>query len=1062
MNYSIVSNTHLFYRSKKTQKLPEAKTPTADRHTFLTKQEKNIQMVEELVKQAENTLQKIRKENKKYIAQIPKKKENLCDLYKEPALTVTEYVQENEETIQTYSTKDNPNEVVTIYKSAEQEKEKFLYLSESTISRELNMISESTETDSSKDAKALDDGTNETDTFLPAVILGNPSTSEPHICKCKSGTDMAQFGDNMQELYHDIYEESNVEYVDTIGTFPSTGTQKLDAIPEISETDMDRNQIPVNKTNATQNTELAFEIRSDNIGDNIRDIMFNSEKHQLDSVQLVDAGVQITLKSSTASLSDNDVKPFGYSMECKCNRKLAVQKLLPVSIRNTLVLQKLTNVDIPGESRPHKSTERCNACYIEIKADLEGREASANQEHRVNFQGTDVIVQGKRVSELSTQTDNVHSETKETQYIANKDAAVNTTKSQKSTGSSNAGNDDSRDSKHRQVVFTSYQVVPDKSHDPDITLFDKKLMKARIDDLVSRAHLESSKGSASLPQCNSSEKVICLLPEREELRSTRNSLIDIPNDDTNSDLEADKEMLRRHEMYNMHTMGFEIARNLGQDFVGIPITAKPSSGANNLREFDQVISVLNEVIKNTGNTSDSENDSTKKTTTATKEEITPFSDNVIINQQSSANDQENDPKCCEINRIQENVQNIQKENSISQEDTPGKVKFIEIAHHITTASDDSTSKSSVASMSKIDKEKLEDAEADLKYNDNDNKTKPQASDVKDIQDTASIMLDKGMQTSSTESSSSDDDVESSGSGSSSNYSYNEQLQPDTQGRFFERITSDDHKLAMATKMEQKLTESAAGSVTSDDRNDVAAVLRQEIKEMALKQQESIQQYFVPSPEAIERIQRRSVYFSKKKKGEQKAEQDSSARTNENKIEETEEEDSSGKKNETTAMAITIIQNNPLLNKGQPSCSKDSAVALCERNTPAGDSFDYRDYLRVHPNGRYEDEAHYFCQLCHSQRDDNPPNGRKLNAPQLHTDTSDASSETLSEGEVRCKCNVSIGEIHVCRYPKNIRASVEYFKRNPEQLIRNELRDPDLRIQKQRMYYSNWVAYYVSK
>lgn len=166
------------------------------------------------------------------------------------------------------------------------------------------------------------------------------------------------------------------------------------------------------------------------------------------------------------------------------------------------------------------------------------------------------------------------------------------------------------------------------------------------------------------------------------------------------------------------------------------------------------------------------------------------------------------------------------------------------------------------------------------------------------------------------------------------------------------------------------------------------------------------------------------------------------------------------------MAITVIQNNPLLNKientGQPSYSNHSAVTLLERNTPAGDSFDYRDYLRVHPNGRYEDEANYFCQLCHPNREDNQQRTRTVNPQQLHTDTSDASSETLSDGEVKCKCSVSVGEIHTCRYVKNIRASVEYFKKHPEQLIRHELRDPDLQIQRQRMYYSNWIAYYVSK
>lgn len=116
-----------------------------------------------------------------------------------------------------------------------------------------------------------------------------------------------------------------------------------------------------------------------------------------------------------------------------------------------------------------------------------------------------------------------------------------------------------------------------------------------------------------------------------------------------------------------------------------------------------------------------------------------------------------------------------------------------------------------------------------------------------------------------------------------------------------------------------------------------------------------------------------------------------------------------------------------------------------------------DTLQTHPNGRYADEAEDFYQLSP------PQTTKKRFQRHCHTDTtSESISESLSEGEVKCKCNASIGELHLCKYARNIKGRVQYLKRRPDKLLRYEMAEPDLEVVGQKKHNLNWVSYYVKR
>lgn len=128
-----------------------------------------------------------------------------------------------------------------------------------------------------------------------------------------------------------------------------------------------------------------------------------------------------------------------------------------------------------------------------------------------------------------------------------------------------------------------------------------------------------------------------------------------------------------------------------------------------------------------------------------------------------------------------------------------------------------------------------------------------------------------------------------------------------------------------------------------------------------------------------------------------------------------------------------------------------------KSTTSDDKVPPLNVLKTHPNGRYEDEAEDFYQQSP------PPPRPPQKQIQPHTDTTcESVSESLSEGEVKCKCNASAGEIHLCKYARNVKGRVQYLKRNPAQLLRYELAEPDLEVVGQKKHYLNWVSYYVKR
>lgn len=100
-----------------------------------------------------------------------------------------------------------------------------------------------------------------------------------------------------------------------------------------------------------------------------------------------------------------------------------------------------------------------------------------------------------------------------------------------------------------------------------------------------------------------------------------------------------------------------------------------------------------------------------------------------------------------------------------------------------------------------------------------------------------------------------------------------------------------------------------------------------------------------------------------------------------------------------------------------------------------------------------------------------PESRNLKLYKCHKHNYNSSSsgatesrleDTLSEGEIKCRCSVSIGEIHICRVASDIKAKTAYLKKHPEALVKREFPGEDVRFTKQRALYDNWVTFYASK
>lgn len=82
---------------------------------------------------------------------------------------------------------------------------------------------------------------------------------------------------------------------------------------------------------------------------------------------------------------------------------------------------------------------------------------------------------------------------------------------------------------------------------------------------------------------------------------------------------------------------------------------------------------------------------------------------------------------------------------------------------------------------------------------------------------------------------------------------------------------------------------------------------------------------------------------------------------------------------------------------------------------------------------------------------------------ISLDTSLASNfgESYSEGEIKCKCSTSIGEIHICKYTESIKSNVQYLKNNADKFMQYENADTSIRVFQKRAINENWYRYYLT-
>lgn len=118
---------------------------------------------------------------------------------------------------------------------------------------------------------------------------------------------------------------------------------------------------------------------------------------------------------------------------------------------------------------------------------------------------------------------------------------------------------------------------------------------------------------------------------------------------------------------------------------------------------------------------------------------------------------------------------------------------------------------------------------------------------------------------------------------------------------------------------------------------------------------------------------------------------------------------------------------------------------------------YPSALEIAQNGRYIDEADLFCENIytnHAPCESAKENVKKNVLPHNIVDSSNSDSITsysLSDGEVKCHCSVSSGEIHKC----SKRDGSLFSKQNP--IVTSKPKH----IVKKLNYFNNWVTYYVS-
>lgn len=239
-------------------------------------------------------------------------------------------------------------------------------------------------------------------------------------------------------------------------------------------------------------------------------------------------------------------------------------------------------------------------------------------------------------------------------------------------------------------------------------------------------------------------------------------------------------------------------------------------------------------------------------------------------------------------------------------------------------------------------------------------------------------------------------------------------------------------------------------------------MTKDIEETAMKQQESMELFFHPTESAIKQIRRGSTLYAEQKKRIQEQEIDDEnddLSNDENKeLSNSENKELPNKQNKDLPAKNA---NKEVKTYAIREVIRSSPTPPIDHNTPAGDNLECsrNNYLKLHLNGRYEDEAELFCPPSYPKYEDIPTERKQAYTATIHTDTT---TESSSEGEIKCHCSTSIGEIHLCRYARNIKARAQYLKKHPEKFLRYEMGDPKVNVIGKKVYNSNWISYYVTK
>lgn len=119
--------------------------------------------------------------------------------------------------------------------------------------------------------------------------------------------------------------------------------------------------------------------------------------------------------------------------------------------------------------------------------------------------------------------------------------------------------------------------------------------------------------------------------------------------------------------------------------------------------------------------------------------------------------------------------------------------------------------------------------------------------------------------------------------------------------------------------------------------------------------------------------------------------------------------------------------------------------------------DFCNPLAQGENGRYKDEENLFREiekLRHKRKRLEffmKPRNKHTHPNPINSDTM-STDKSISEGEVKCHCCISLGEVHRCRFQKHA------FDRSPRRSF--EL-DGFKTVRQKRTYFNNCITYYVN-